>query len=626
LPIDKSKQFIAIQGWNSARNEIYWGKGTPPVNADEISLTWSTDPNRIVKSGRTSELGYGTKAGGRIILPIPSDATWFAIQLKSNADSSTSIFSQFMINYGDSYDDYAPFPTTLKIIDAIKGNGIAAKRLIDENNNVLQISDLAKKTDLISNAVKATVYFYVDNSVSTRIEYKYKGNTFLQTLKPFRNHGYSNSQAFEFDEVYINGIKVGQTNDDGTPYRLNGTTLGANHGYAKTVVTLAGHGKTHADIGSVWADGSVEYVLLDIYGTALYFISKVGNTIIAGNNLTHVSGATNTGSINTSVKTNAQLFNSITNLNRRVFLDEEEITLTENKKLNFNKVLTFVESYDIMSKPSIVQYLIDNVGSFTSANSPILLKGLSDVRITNTFKFDTEMGCTQYQDFLSLKDDIPFDDIMFIQAQYNNIDTPIRYYIPKTKPITYNGNSYDFSNIVNITDFNFLSTGDGLNFSPALIEPDGIAADRVIRLHSSIGLAIGFIPTRSNSIVNRRANTTRKTLQIRGTKKIYMSTVDKSGKNTLAKGEYYSSVGYRKYFELSSSRTAYYTIDTPDGTFLYADWHSAILDTLVLKESLIGKDYEIIEKSDGVNILTAYPSDRINMDIMNKGYLILKFK
>lgn len=624
LPIDNSETHIAIQGWNSVRNEIYWGKGVPPTSADEISLAWSTDPVRFIQSGHSSTLGYGTKSGGRIILPIPADATWFALTLKSNADGA-GVYNNFMINYGNSYDDYAPYPTTISVVSKINTNDVGARKLIDADDKLIAVEDLALKSDIPQITGKAKVDLYIDNSIPSRIEYQYKGKSVVQTIRPFRNHGFSNSQTFEFEKVYVNSIEVGSTNDDGTPYRLNNTTLGGNHGYAKSVVTIAGHGKTHADIGSVWSDGTSQYVLSDINNNVLYFISVLGNTIISGSTLTHVSGATNTSNINSTTKTNAQLFNSIGNINKRVFIDGEELLLTANTTLYYNKELTFVESYDILNKDSIVQYLIDNVGTFTPADSPILLEGSSDVRVTNTFRFDTEMGCTQYQDFLSLKDGIPFQDIMFIQAQYNNIDAPVKYYIPKTLPITYNGNSYDFSNIVNMTSFNFVSTSDGLNFTNALSEPTGLKPDRVVRLHNSIGFAVGFIPVRTNSPENRPINATRKYLQIRGTKKIYMSSVDISGKTMLAKGEYYSSIGYRKYFELKSARTAYYTIDTTEGTYLYADWHSAILDTLVLKDSLIGKSYEVVEKSDSVNILSEYATDRINIDVTGKGYLILKF-
>jgi len=267
--------------------------------------------------------------------------------------------------------------------------------------------------------------------------------------------------------------------------------------------------------------------------------------------------------------------------------------------------------------------LIAKVGTVSSF--PTQFSGEAIVRVNNSYVFDMKLGCTQYQDVIGLKDGTPMQDLMFLQAQFNDIDSPVRYYIPKSLPIPYNGNTYDFTSPVNMSNFVFNSNSDNLNFTPLYTESTGILADRAIRLHNSIGVAFGFIPTRSASVENRRTLASRKALQIRGTKKIYMSLVDSSNITTINKGDYYSAISYRKYFEKDPNRIAYYIVDTNEGSYLYADYSELTMDRLELPAHLVGKKFEVVEKTESIEILSDYATDGITISVNNKGYLILKF-
>lgn len=626
FPLDVNQSHIAIQGWYSNRNEIYFGKGTPPTDVTSITKEWSLLPEVFIESGNTSALGYGTKSDGRIVIPKPNDATWGAITLKSSTDLSVDVFENFMINYGQSYDAYKPYPTVINLVSKINGNNIGATALVNEAGEKFEIADFVLKGENPddSDDKLMKISLITDDSSNSILEYKFNGKPVIQTLKPFRRLSNITSQCFEFADVYVNNIQVGKTSDDATPLRVGGATVGANHGWSKTIYTLIGHGKTIVDVGSVWLTGGKELVLINVPDVdTLEFTSRNDNTTTTTLTLTHVSGATNTASINaTSVVNNGHLFPSIKNLVKRVFVDGEEIDLITNSVL-YGKEVIFSESYDILDKSSMLEDLISRVGTVTSF--PTQFEGEAIARVNNSYVFDMNMGCTQYQDVIGLKNGTELKDLMFVQAVFNNVDPPIRYYIPKTNPIPYDGNTYDFASLVNMSSFVFNSTSDNLNFTPTYTDSTGILADRVIRLHNSIGFAVGFIPTRSASVDERRINASTKALQIRGTKKIYMSLVDSVDKDTINKGDYYSAISYRKYFEKDTNRIAYYIIDTNEGSYLYADYSELTMDRLELPAHLVGKKFEVVEKSASIDILSDYASDGITISVNDKGYLILKF-
>ena len=69
--------------------------------------------------------------------------------------------------------------------------------------------------------------------------------------------------VFNLRSDYIGDVLLRDGTDDIAPDHIDGATVGANHGYTLGEVTSAGHGKTFADGGSVWASGGKQYVLAD---------------------------------------------------------------------------------------------------------------------------------------------------------------------------------------------------------------------------------------------------------------------------------------------------------------------------------------------------------------------------
>ena len=95
--------------------------------------------------------------------------------------------------------------------------------------------------------------------------------------------------------------------DDTCPVKLTWTYIGGNHGYLAQKWTVAGHDKTAADVGSVWAHPSGQLTLVKVAGDVLYFLRGVvdlgggawGSVTygMGAGTITHTSGATHTANI-----------------------------------------------------------------------------------------------------------------------------------------------------------------------------------------------------------------------------------------------------------------------------------------------------------------------------------------
>ena len=102
-------------------------------------------------------------------------------------------------------------------------------------------------------------------------------------------------------------VSFDDTSDDIAPISVGSSYVGGNHGWNVVRLTAAAHGKTTADLGSTWSDGSRTYTLLRVVDPATLILSfahtvdasgrvAVGGTLPQAT-LTHVAGATNTASL-----------------------------------------------------------------------------------------------------------------------------------------------------------------------------------------------------------------------------------------------------------------------------------------------------------------------------------------
>ncbi|MBR7094774.1 MAG: hypothetical protein IKC73_00990, partial [Clostridia bacterium] len=209
--------------------------------------------------------------------------------------------------------------------------------------------------------------------------------------------------------------------DDCTPLHINGTYIGANHGY-NCIAKIPNPGKTEADIGSVWqnaagqkfclvriADGKLWLCPFDDATMASGSFSKYcAKALIAqGDVLTHVSGATNTASITAAAANptgDMQFYVAINAVERRVFLNgtvEIDPTVAGYREAEF---VDLYESYRILYLPAVLQYLMDNAGKNTNQSHHSEDIGEAYVTVYNTYRFHKNGACVVYTDYVFEKD------------------------------------------------------------------------------------------------------------------------------------------------------------------------------------------------------------------------------
>ena len=198
----------------------------------------------------------------------------------------------------------------------------------------------------------------------------------------------SRNGAFNFLGVDYGGTAVSAGADDIAPLRTF-NTVGANHGYtAITTLTAPGHGKTGADLGSVWTDGVIEWTLLVIDGDDLtvgpdYSIDGAGVATAPAappaGPLTHVSGATDTTGIPVDqVIAGAQLYPSVQRVHSTLLVDGTPIGEGEHHGVTAQ----VRESYEVLDYASIIDTAQANIGT---PFHEVRVAGA--VRVENTYTF-----------------------------------------------------------------------------------------------------------------------------------------------------------------------------------------------------------------------------------------------
>ena len=235
--------------------------------------------------------------------------------------------------------------------------------------------------------------------------------------------------------------------DDITPININGTYIGANHGY--NLITAMKNPvispKTEADIGSIWEVGGQQYVLVrvgdspkeDKTKTATLWFCPISdaamesgifstskndatgraptlNNILIGNGvtLTHVSGATNTDDFvvdrpiqpdNTPLGV-CQFYIALNHVKMSAFLNGNvEVDLTKDGVYSAEFV-DFYEEYDIIYLPDVLEYLIDNAGKNTNASHHDESLKESYVTVKNTYRYHKNGACVVYSSYAFQKD------------------------------------------------------------------------------------------------------------------------------------------------------------------------------------------------------------------------------
>ena len=229
------------------------------------------------------------------------------------------------------------------------------------------------------------------------------------------------------------------TSDDITPINMNGTYIGANHGYyiIAAIPNPTVGGLTEADIGSVWAVGSNQFVLVRIAAP-----KEANNTALAGQKLlwfcpysaasmesgrfsysqitqgatlTPVSGTEADEFTASAASIQCQFYIATNHYYAAAFLNgTTEIDLTKDG-IYQGEYFDFYEEYDIIHLPTMLKRLVDaaNGELYNDEGDPIVNDGNSHfddainesyVTFHNTYRYHKNGACVIYSSYVFHKD------------------------------------------------------------------------------------------------------------------------------------------------------------------------------------------------------------------------------
>lgn len=448
----------------------------------------------------------------------------------------------------------------------------------------------------------------------------YKGDDEIKrVIQPFHNKNILRSQMFNFNGDYINGEVVKTGGDDIAPYRAMGTTIGANHGYFLGLYQAPSHGKTDDDIGSIYTKGGRQQVLTGVVDSDSLYIMDMDNPFPISEGLfEYVSGGVNTDDISTTSKAQKQFYTPRQNYRLDIKVDGKDIAGKKGVFI-YDKSVVFNETYEIVDRDAMIQTIINDKTTYPSGHD-------ANFVVNIIYSFDKEANCTIYTDFLTLKE-TPLADIMFIQAARQELT---RYYFPKALPFTHSGLSFDYANI-EPSDKLSSNGADTVFFDSSNTEPAGILLDRVVGFNdtSNTCFTMGYLPLQDASVVERRVKASAMAFEVRGnTDKLYPRAIDQDDQ-ILSVGDYFSVIAYRNVFKKPIGRTSNHVVRTNGDDYVYVDWHVSGLDRVPMSDDLVGREFDIVEKSDNVTLYSKAITSHLSVSVDSSssyGYLILKVK
>lgn len=440
----------------------------------------------------------------------------------------------------------------------------------------------------------------------------------------------------DISKVLCNGV------DEATPFKFNGSNIGANHGQSNAIlVTAPSHGKTYADIGSLWEDSAgAKWNLLKVPdGDKLLFLSENFtvniNKYYFKNSLSgvlkHVECAENTSDITvSSAAVSQQLYPSNQKVETTVYIiTEGERCKLEGTVSRGCDYVEIVEKYYIMNPALIGKTLRENrpAGGYTEPQNLAIGKPLVSYNMIYRIMPDGTVFSIFDHEIL---EDVSFEWYGGQQyiARINAFGGGVHRYIPKLKPFTFGNNTYDFSIPVNMTTLTYPSNLL-VQLTKDLWETD-TAPDRQIDYFRDASdtvvasFAGGFLPIMDGEPAKRSANLNAAGFVYKS-KKTYPYFVDSAFGTDGTKNKHIQGVAYKKYNSSAYDDISFYTIPYGNDIYLYVDCHKTGKRELDLKCILDGaKQIEELEKSQNVSYTRTGEKLSVSMTDGLYGYLVFR--
>jgi hypothetical protein len=444
-------------------------------------------------------------------------------------------------------------------------------------------------------------------------------------LRLTRENTHSQSIVFDYISDIVDSVVQRNLGDEAAPLHADNTTIGANHGYNKADLTLANHGKTVADIGSVWSSGVRQYVIVDIVSSnVLSITSRYDNEKYELGELTHVSGAANTSSFTPTAMSNALQWHPVIKDRTLVCaIDGTHIDLSKNGSYEFKDSVKFTEYYEIMRKTDLVEWLILHKGQ-----NHVNYDAVPSIAMSHAYTFDHECGQTIAFNCVGLKPGTPFVDASITQSIKLGIGNgAVYYFVPKSTPMNIGSTEYNFTQPEPIES---KRPSANIIFNKGNNEPNATPVDRLIQLNDQVFYATGYLPLYDADPAIRTDGAVEQYLEIRSDSlKVYPRLKHILSQGVLNAGDNISGVAYRRYGLRENGRIKFPVRDA-SGDFFFIHWlEVGKLDRVPLPADYVGRDFEIVEKSENINLLSTFASTTMLVQVgadKNYGYLTLRFK
>lgn len=418
------------------------------------------------------------------------------------------------------------------------------------------------------------------------------------------------------EKEIASGRMIHGNGDDSTPWNINGTYIGANHGCSDLrEVTSPGHGLISADLGTPWEDaaGTRFHLLKILDKDRLWFLSEnfgegalwKFRTTIAGPRLTRKKPPAELAVNGVRM---AQLHPAC-RIKLQQYLVDGTTPLAEGKPVCCTR-LDVVEQYDIINPASLVADVAAHPGAARDFAGD-QLEGVIANRIL--YRFYPNGACVIEHTARALQD-FRLGYMGFIQSAKLSKGAygTHEYYIPKTRPFTQDGIAYDFRSI---QDYSFRLPSP-LRFSAAVsnIESAANPPDRFIqflgrkvggRTVREVGYALGYSLTQGLTRPEQRSRNAAVPLLLYTSSKSYPAAIDSKRGPLVAAGTQFRCVAYRQYFHPAAERaaTCVYWHDDGGQTVVYADYHRKVdRDLLTLPPELTGKILTVVEKTPSLTV------------------------
>ena len=600
-----------------------YGAGTATVTPDAASY----DKNFLVQSDPTFTVSTNGDRVLRVLcdnVPL-TESTDYRKTTEGNGTDEKITYTLSRnalngLNVGEhtiTFDMYlgSDLTTTLTVADTSKGDPSAPVQVYSDGNYIYVRTSFDETRDLVQ-------AFTAYQSSQTR-------------NAPMN---FSTAKLVPVDAGYTaEGSVLSGSADEATPFNLNSSYIGANHGQSDGVeVIMANHGKTAADVGSRWKDSDGIYwnLLRVVDKDKLLFLSdnKTSGSgysfwkKIAGNTLTYVSHGAHSDSINfTKQEGSVQVQPAIANI--RI----EAYAVKNGKRYLLGKdapdagcdYVDIEEYYDIINPSTVADALREARPEGGYTEQPYIGVGKPIVKYHMTHRILADGTVLEIMDHKIL-DSVAmgyYGGIQYQQKQ-NTFGGGVYRYLPGTKGLQIS----DPSRVDNI-----IMKGDTVD-SKYWTSPNAVPDRQVDYMRSSDGtnevaFAGGYLPFGYNATAEKRMDSVDRWGFLYKSNKVYPAYVtSKAGVNNF-KDQAIIGVAYKKYFDASTceaGKSSWYTVEYGGCTYLYYDGFAAGTEVLELAPELFLGSFEPIAKSGEISYAAEANGIRITTEGNEKTYLVLK--